>query len=99
MEDYLGGNLDNVREQYQRSSPPQLVHPGCPPTLMIYAHHDPLVSHLHGHRLAPRLKAAGVPFFGLYLPWATHGFDYTLNGPGGQLSTAIVKKFLEATRS
>ncbi|MDB5197554.1 MAG: alpha/beta hydrolase [Flaviaesturariibacter sp.] len=98
MEDYLGGTLSQVQKQYDNSSATQLVKSGNPPTLMIYGKHDPLVSHLHGYRLSPILKAAGVPHFELYLPWATHGFDYTLNGPGGQLSTGIVKRFIEATK-
>jgi acetyl esterase/lipase len=99
MEDYLGGTLQQVPGQYDLSSPTQLVKPGCPPTLLIFAGHDPLVSHLHGHRLAPKLKAAQVPLFELYLPWATHGFDYTLNGPGGQLSTQVLTLFLKVLRS
>ena len=63
---------------------------------MIYAENDPLVSPRHGTRLSQKLKPLNIPFFELYLPWATHGFDYTLNGPGGQLSTWTVKRFLEA---
>lgn len=41
-----------------------------------------------------KLEQHGVPHFLLRLPWATHGFDYTLNGPGGQLSTFAVNMFL-----
>ncbi|MDQ3278963.1 MAG: alpha/beta hydrolase [Bacteroidota bacterium] len=95
MEDYLGGTLKLKPEQYIHSSATETVTSKAPPTLMIYAENDPLVSPRHGTRLSVKLKAIGIPHFELYLPWATHGFDYTLNGPGGQLSTWTVNAFLE----
>lgn len=96
MEDYLGGTLNKVRDQYIHSSATETVTTHTPPTLLIYGENDPLVSPRHGTRLSIKLKEKGIKFFELYLPWATHGFDYTLNGPGGQLSTWTVKKFLQA---
>lgn len=96
MEDYLGGTYNQVPEQYVRSSATETVNSHTPPTLMIYAENDPLVSPRHGTRLSRKLEPLRRPFFALYLPWATHGFDYTLNGPGGQLSTWTVKQFLHA---
>ena len=42
-------------------------------------------------RLLP--KACRIIF--LSLPWATHGCDYTLNGPSGQLATYSVLYFFE----
>jgi len=96
MEDYLGGTYDQVPAQYEHSSATETATRHSPPTLMIYAEHDPLVSPRHGTRLHRKLVPLQVPFFELYLPWATHGFDYTLNGPGGQLSTWTVKQFLDA---
>lgn len=96
MEDYLGGTYNQVPEQYVRSSATETVTSHTPPTLMIYAENDPLVSPRHGTRLSRKLELLRLPFFALYLPWATHGFDYTLNGPGGQLSTWTVKQFLHA---
>lgn len=95
METYLGGALQDVPLQYSSSSATETVSSRTPPTLMIYADNDPLVSPQHGHKLSAKLAAAGVPHAAVYLPWATHGFDYTLNGPGGQLSTWAVKRFLE----
>ncbi|WP_121355232.1 alpha/beta hydrolase [Flavisolibacter nicotianae] len=96
MEDYLGGTLTQVPQQYVHSSATESITAQAPPTLMIYAENDPLVSPRHGTRLAVKLRALHVPFFELTLPWATHGFDYTLNGPGGQLSTWTVRQFLDA---
>lgn len=96
MEDYLGGTLSQLPKQYIQSSATETVATKTPPTLMIYAENDPLVSPRHGNRLSAKLEAYQIPHYALYLPWATHGFDYTLNGPGGQLSTWAVKQFLDA---
>lgn len=95
MENYLGGSYSQVPQPYIRSSATETVSAGVPPTLMIFGENDPLVSPRHGTRLAVKLRAMNVPHFTLYLPWATHGFDYTLNGPAGQLSTWVVKCFLK----
>lgn len=96
MEAYLGGTLQAMPEQYHRSSATETATAASPPTLLIYAENDPLVSPRHGNKLSEKLTASGVRHYALYLPWATHGFDYTLNGPGGQLSTWAVKHFLQA---
>ena len=93
MEDYLGGTYNQVPQQYVNSSATET--PSIVPTLMIYGENDPLVSHLHGVRLGKKLDAAGGKHYDVYLPWATHAFDYTLNGPGGQLSTWSVLQFLK----
>jgi acetyl esterase/lipase len=45
-------------------------------------------------RLASRLTEHGVPHVFVSLPWATHAFDYTLQGPGGQLTTLALEQFL-----
>jgi energy-coupling factor transporter ATP-binding protein EcfA2 len=53
------------------------------------------VLHVHSGRLDERLGTAGVPRCYVALPWATHAFDFTLQGPGGQLSTFAVDWFLD----
>ena len=95
MENYLGGTYDHVPQQYINSSATETASAKSPPTLSIYGKNDPLVSYEHGERLSRKSQSAGVQHFELYLPWATHAFDYTLNGPGGQLSTYAVDRFLE----
>ena len=94
MEDYLGGTYQDVPKQYINSSATEVAHVNSPPALLIYGENDPLVSHLHGLRLDKKLDSLQVKHYDLYLPWATHGFDYTLNGPAGQLSTWSVMRFL-----
>ncbi len=92
MADYLGGSYKEVPAQYVNSSATETwqIHPV--PSLLIHGKNDPLVSHVHAERLSSKLS--GINHYELYLPWATHGFDWTLNGPGGQLSTFAVMQFL-----
>lgn len=94
MEDYLGGPYDKVPGNYAASSPIEFVRPGLVPTLLIHGRNDVLVAYEHSTRLAKKLAENGVPHFLLSLPWATHGCDYTLNGPSGQLATYSVETFL-----
>lgn len=95
MANYLGGYYDKVPQQYAESSPIEFVNRHTVPTLMIHGANDVLVAYGHSERLSRRLIQNQVPFYWLKLPWATHGFDYHLNGPGGQLSTYTVLRFLE----
>jgi acetyl esterase/lipase len=94
MGDYLGGPYDKVPGNYAASSPIEFVRPGLVPTLLIHGRNDVLVAYEHSTRLARKLAENGVPHFLLSLPWATHGCDYTLNGPSGQLATYSVETFL-----
>ena len=94
MEDFLNGTYAQVPAQYAASSAVELVSPHTPPTLMIHGQNDVLVAYEHELRLGKKLQANGIPHYLLTLPWATHGCDYTLNGPSGQLSTYAVDYFL-----
>ena len=96
MSDYLGGPYPAVPQNYLNSSPVAFVTPHSVPTLIIHGQQDVLVAYEHSVRLQRKLADSGVRNYLLTLPWATHGFDYTLNGPGGQLSTYCVERFLEA---
>ena len=95
MGDYLGGNYNEVPQQYINSSATETASAGAAPALLIHGENDPLVSPLHGVRLGKKLDSLGVKHYDVYLPWATHAFDYTLNGPGGQISTWCVLQFLK----
>ena len=95
MSDYLGGPYPAVPQNYLNSSPIAFVTRQSVPTLLIHGQQDPLVAYEHSTRLNRKLADSGVKHFLLTLPWATHGFDYNLNGPGGQLSTYSVAAFLE----
>ncbi|MGF7040455.1 alpha/beta hydrolase fold domain-containing protein [Mucilaginibacter lappiensis] len=95
MEDYLGGTYQQVSQKYAASSPIEFVNRQSIPTLIIHGDNDVLVSPEHSRRLNAKLEQNGIKHFLLKLPWATHGFDYNLNGPGGQLATYTVERFLK----
>lgn len=94
MEDYLGGTYQQLPKQYVSSSPIEMVTKDAVPTLTIHGEIDALVAYGHSTRLDKKLKQIGVKHLFLSLPFATHGCDYTLNGPSGQLATYTVERFL-----
>lgn len=96
MENYLGGTYQQVPQNYASSSPIEFVNKNSPPTLIIHGGNDVLVAYEHSRRLNEKLQQNGVKHYWLKLPWATHGFDYNLNGPGGQLSTYAIMRFLKS---
>lgn len=96
MENYLGGKYNEVPGNFKDASPLNYITPASVPTLIIHGANDVLVAYDHSRRLAEKLEQNGVRHFWLKLPWATHGFDYNLNGPGGQLSTYTVGVFLNS---
>lgn len=95
MANYLGGYYPQVPQNYKASSPVEYVDSASVPTLIIHGANDALVAYDHSRRLNDKLQQFGVPHYWLSLPWATHGFDHHLNGPGGQLSTCAVLRFLD----
>jgi acetyl esterase/lipase len=96
MDAYVGGSYDQVPKKYFNCSPLVFVGPQSVPTLIIHGQNDVLVSPEHSRRLNLKLQQNGIKHYYLKIPWATHGFDYNLNGPGGQLSTYAVETFLNA---
>lgn len=93
LEDFLGGPLNKVEHAYKASSPVEVAGRKSVPTLIIHGANDGLVSIEHGMRLQKKLEKHNIPHYMLSLPWATHGCDYTLNGPSGQLTTYAVEYF------
>jgi len=96
MGDYVGGTYAQVPDKYAACSPILFVDKISVPTLIIHGTNDVLVSDIHSDKLDKKLSEAGVKHYWLKLPWATHGFDFNLNGPGGQLSTYTVELFLNS---
>jgi acetyl esterase/lipase len=96
MRAYLGGPYQQVPQNYVAGSPIEFVNRQSPPTLIIHGGNDVLVAYEHSRRLNEKLGQYGIKHYWLKLPWATHGFDFNLNGPGGQLSTYVVERFLKA---
>jgi len=96
MSDYLGGPYEVVPGAYAAASATHVAGPGAPATLMIHGGNDPLVAYEHNLRLIRKLEAYKIPYYFLTLPWATHGCDYTLTGPSGQIISYTVERWLAA---
>ncbi len=96
LEDYLGGSPNGRYEAYREASPINFASPFSPPTLLVHGSRDDMVQLVQSERLAARLQGVSVPHLLVRLPWATHGFDHNIRGPGGQLSTYVVEAFLAA---
>jgi acetyl esterase/lipase len=96
MRRFLGGTPDSARSNYESASAIFHVTPRSPPTLLLHGTIDALAWYRHSERLDARLAEAGVPHATVLMPWATHGFDFNLHGPGGQLTTFALEWFLAA---
>ncbi len=96
MRQYLGGSPSVAQANYESASGHQKVRVGSPPTLLVHGLIDTLVWNQHSVRLQARLAEARVPNLYVELPWATHAFEYNLTGPGGQLATYALERFLYA---
>lgn len=93
---YLGGSFDEVPQKYYESSSCECVCTTSPPTLIIHGENDAMVSFEHGVRLQKKLDSCRVKNYFLNIPYATHGCDYNINGPSGQLTTFAVERFLSS---
>ncbi|CAF3157464.1 unnamed protein product [Rotaria sp. Silwood2] len=91
---YVEGDYHEMPQNYTASSPIEFVNRKTVPTLIFHGATDPLVFDEHSRRLATKVAQNNVTLYFLRLPWTTHGFDYHLNGPGGQLSTYPIEQFL-----
>jgi len=91
---YLGGSPSEFPESYKESSAIMNVSSESPPMLLIHGKLDTLVWYKQSERMDIKLTEFKVPHYYLSLPWATHGFDYNLNGPGGQLELITIDSFL-----
>ena len=94
--DYLGGLIDQVPQKYHEAGAVDHVNKNSTPTLIIRGAHDAMVAYEHSQRLDKKLEDNNVQHYFLNLPWATHGCDYNLNGPSGQITTFSIERFLNS---
>ncbi|PBQ30831.1 alpha/beta hydrolase [Sphingobacteriaceae bacterium] len=94
--DYLGALIDVLPEKYHEASSFDFAEQNSPPTLLIHGPNDALVSYYHSVRLNEKLESKHVPHYFLNLPWATHGCDYNICGPSGQISTYSIERFINS---
>jgi acetyl esterase/lipase len=95
----MGGTLKEQPEAYRLASP--VVHVGkhCPPTLLLSAEDDFVVSVAQGRRLHQALRVAGAPSIYIEFPNSVHGFDQYFGvsrrvAPAAQSATYDIERFL-----
>ena len=91
--DFLGGAPNQVPERYLAESPLLHVTSQTVPTLLVHGKNDAHVYYEQSVRLAKKLDDYKVKNMLLTLPWATHGCEYNLNGPSGQLALYSEERF------
>ena len=96
MRDFVGGSPQQVREKYIASSPMHHITALTVPTLLVHGRNDAHVYQQQSYRLKEKLDSFGVKNFFLAIPWATHGCEYKLSSPSGQLAVYCVERFLYA---
>jgi len=96
LREYLGGTPAEVKAHFDAASAIDFIKPNSPATLLIHGSRDELVFADKSRRVEGRLAKANVPHALLELPWATHGCDANPAGPGGQITTWAVERFLAA---
>jgi acetyl esterase/lipase len=92
--EFLGGTPAEVKAQFDAASAFDFIDPDSPPTLLIHGTRDELVFAEQSRRFASRLAEVDVAHALIELPWATHGCDANPAGPGGQITTWAVERFL-----
>lgn len=98
LRQYLGGTPESVGKNYDLASAYSRVSPRTTPTLLLHGLEDELVWYKQSRRYAEQLKANGVKYVYLELPWATHAFDYNLHGPGGQIAAWAIERFVTSLK-
>lgn len=91
---YLNGSPLQVPKVYEAASPLYQVDKDSPPHLIIHGTWDELVAFHHARELTNKLVSLGRPVTLLELSWATHGFDFFPNGPGGLVAFTAIRNFL-----
>lgn len=91
--DFLGGSPSQLPERYVAESPLFHVTSQTIPTLLVHGKMDAHVYHEQSVRLTNKLNQFNVRNVFLSIPWATHGCEYNLNGPSGQLAMYAMERF------
>ncbi len=89
---FLGGNLEQAREQHIKASPLYWVTPNAAPTLCVHGTKDNYVAFEQAQWIVDRLKAAGVEAELLPMEGSGHGFK----GEAAAKADAAMVAFLDA---
>jgi acetyl esterase/lipase len=94
LQDFLGGNPQQLPDLYYQASPVNYIRDNLPPTLLIYPRRDHLVAAKYSKDLGQKLKAKGNLTVYLEIPWAEHAFDAIFSGISNQLALYYTERFL-----
>ncbi len=94
LRNYIGATPATAPDLYRLASPITHVNATTPPTLLLHGGSDQFVGLENTHLLDRALQQAGVAHRVVILPWANHGFDFTPQGWGSQITEPIVLEFL-----
>jgi acetyl esterase/lipase len=94
LQDFLGGNPQQLPDLYQQASPINYVRANLPPTLLISPQRDCIVAAKYGRQLAQKLKDNNNVAVYLEIPWAEHAFDLIFSGLSNQLTLYYTERFL-----
>jgi acetyl esterase/lipase len=97
IRDFVGGPPDSMGDLYRALSPAERVTASAPRTLLLHGGRDQFISGEQMSQLAAKLRAAGVHTDTLLLPWAQHAFDFVLGGFSGQITEAVLLRFLSTS--
>lgn len=93
MRDFLGDSPEKLPAVYDAASPTHHLNTAVP-TLLVHGINDAHVHFDESKLLDDSLEVHHIPHFLLGLPWATHGCEYSLNGPSGQLAVYAMERFM-----
>ncbi len=93
------GKLSEDRNLFKIFSPISYINPEVvpliPPIFLTAGKRDRIVDTYQSEELFNELQESGITSIYLELPWANHGFDVIINGPGGQLTFQYMKQFMQ----
>jgi acetyl esterase/lipase len=97
LRQYLGGDPADAEKAYLSASGIEFLRPTMPPILLMHGTRDPIVWVEQARRTKVRAEkqGQGAKVTVVELPWATHGFDYFPQSPGGQVSMQATLRYLK----
>lgn len=96
-----GTTIEESKTLYEIFSPISYVteenRERIPPVFLAVGSKDRIFNAYQSEELEKELEELGLTSVLMELPWANHGFDAVINGPGGQLVFQYLSQFLDWT--
>jgi len=94
-----GGSFEERKNLFKIFSPMSYLTAGniehLPPVFLAAGKMDRIVDVYQSEELNNELLTNGITSIFIELPWANHGFDVVVNGPGGQVVFHYMHQFLQ----